>query len=209
VRSQRSVCGCRRSRMPVTSFRAPSSSTQALSREVAVERGRSVVFADAADLVCPSPVSVRRHPARSVDLSPLHLKLPGRRGSAGGARTRRVLRRDPPVGAEARAGHRPPPSATSAKTNNPLASGRDGGADCKARGCISGAPWTARARSSTSSCSDERDKSAALKLMRKLLKKQGFAPTVIVTDKLRSYAAAFAELGLAAEHERGLRQNTG
>src|SRR6267154_2755222 len=52
-----------------------------------------------------------------------------------------------------------------------------------------------------------RDKAAALKLMRKLLKKQGFAPTVIVTDKLRSYAAAFAELGLAADHERGLRQN--
>ena len=52
-----------------------------------------------------------------------------------------------------------------------------------------------------------RDKAAALKLMRKRLTKQGFAPTVIVTDKLRSYAAAFAELGLAAEHERGLRQN--
>jgi len=28
-----------------------------------------------------------------------------------------------------------------------------------------------------------------------------------VTDKLRSYAAAFAELGLVAHHERGLRQN--
>src|SRR6266852_4085544 len=52
-----------------------------------------------------------------------------------------------------------------------------------------------------------RDKAAALKLMRKTLKKQGFAPTVIVTDKLRSYAAAFAELDLAACHERGLRQN--
>ncbi len=43
-----------------------------------------------------------------------------------------------------------------------------------------------------------RDKAAALKLMRKLLKKQGLAPTVIVTDKLRSYPAAFAELGLVA-----------
>jgi len=43
--------------------------------------------------------------------------------------------------------------------------------------------------------------------MRKLLKKQRVTPTVIVTDKLRSYAAAFAELGLAANHERGLRQN--
>jgi putative transposase len=52
-----------------------------------------------------------------------------------------------------------------------------------------------------------RDKAAALKLMRTLLKKQGFAPTVIVTDKLRSYPAAFAGLGLAADHERGLRQN--
>ena len=52
-----------------------------------------------------------------------------------------------------------------------------------------------------------RDKAAALKPMRKLLTKQGFAPAVIVTDKLRSYAAAFAELGLSAEHARGLRQN--
>src|SRR5258708_17749136 len=44
----------------------------------------------------------------------------------------------------------------------------------------------------------ERDKAAAMKLMRKLLKKQGLAPTVIVTDKLRSYPAAFAELGVVA-----------
>ena len=35
-----------------------------------------------------------------------------------------------------------------------------------------------------------RDKAAAVKLMRKLLKKQGFAPDVLVTDKMRSYAAA-------------------
>jgi putative transposase len=35
-----------------------------------------------------------------------------------------------------------------------------------------------------------RDKKAALRLMRKLLKKQGFAPSVWVTDKLRSYGAA-------------------
>src|SRR5713226_437399 len=34
-----------------------------------------------------------------------------------------------------------------------------------------------------------RDKAAALKLMRKLLKKQRVTPTVIVTDKLRSHAA--------------------
>jgi transposase-like protein len=52
-----------------------------------------------------------------------------------------------------------------------------------------------------------RDKAAALKLMRKLLKKQGFAPTAVTTDKLRSYGAAFTELGLAARHEQGLRTN--
>jgi putative transposase len=52
-----------------------------------------------------------------------------------------------------------------------------------------------------------RDKAAALKLMRKLLKKQGFAPAVVVTDKLRSYGAAFADLGLTACHEQGLRAN--
>jgi transposase-like protein len=52
-----------------------------------------------------------------------------------------------------------------------------------------------------------RDKAAAVKLMRKLLKKQGFAPDVLVTDKLRSYGAAKSEIGLAARHDQGLRAN--
>ncbi|OYD80437.1 IS6 family transposase [Azospirillum brasilense] len=52
-----------------------------------------------------------------------------------------------------------------------------------------------------------RDKAAARKLMRKLLKKHGFFPTQVTTDKLRSYGAAFREIGLAAHHEQGLRQN--
>ena len=50
-----------------------------------------------------------------------------------------------------------------------------------------------------------RDKNAAVKLMRNLLRKQGFAPDVLVTDKLRSYGAAKAALGLSARHEQGLR----
>ena len=54
----------------------------------------------------------------------------------------------------------------------------------------------------------KRDTAAALRLMRKLLKKQGFAPDQIVTDKLGSYGAARRELGLCARHEQGLR-NTG
>ena len=52
-----------------------------------------------------------------------------------------------------------------------------------------------------------RDRSAALKLMRKLLKKQGNAPNVLVTDKLPSYGCARRELGLSARHEQGLRKN--
>src|SRR5438132_4095495 len=52
-----------------------------------------------------------------------------------------------------------------------------------------------------------RDRSAAVKLMRKLLRKQGFAPTRVTTDKLRSYGAAFQHLGLSCHHEQGLREN--
>jgi putative transposase len=39
-----------------------------------------------------------------------------------------------------------------------------------------------------------RDSRAAFRLMRKLLRKQGFAPKLLVTDKLRSYASAFRRL---------------
>src|SRR3954463_15800885 len=52
-----------------------------------------------------------------------------------------------------------------------------------------------------------RDSRAALRLMRKLLKKQGFAPKLLVTDKLRSYTSAFRRLGLSCPHQQGLRQN--
>ena len=52
-----------------------------------------------------------------------------------------------------------------------------------------------------------RDKTAAVKLIRKLLKKQGLAPDVLVTDKLRSYGAAKSAMGLSARHEQGLRRN--
>ena len=52
-----------------------------------------------------------------------------------------------------------------------------------------------------------RDTRAALRLMRKLLKKQGFGPKLLVTDKLRSYACAFRRLRLTCPHEQGLRRN--
>jgi putative transposase len=46
-----------------------------------------------------------------------------------------------------------------------------------------------------------------VKLMRKLVNKQGFAPAVLVIDKLRSYGAARSEVRLSARYEQGLRKN--
>ena len=46
-----------------------------------------------------------------------------------------------------------------------------------------------------------------MRLLRNLLRHQGFVPTVIVTDKLRSYKAALRELGFSGLHEQGLRAN--
>ncbi len=53
----------------------------------------------------------------------------------------------------------------------------------------------------------KRNTAAAIRLMRKLLRKQGFAPEEMVTDKLRSYGAAIRQLGLSARHEQGQRRN--
>jgi putative transposase len=53
----------------------------------------------------------------------------------------------------------------------------------------------------------KRNKHAAMKLMRKLLRKYGFVPDQVVTDDLRSYGAAAHELGIASRHERGRWKN--
>jgi putative transposase len=53
----------------------------------------------------------------------------------------------------------------------------------------------------------KRNKQAALKLMRKLLKKYAFAPERLVTDDLPSYRAAARDLGILRRHERGRWQN--
>ena len=54
----------------------------------------------------------------------------------------------------------------------------------------------------------KRDKAAAIKLMRKLLKKQGIAPTEWVTDKYRVYSSVLRDLGTAPRaHVTGKRLN--
>jgi putative transposase len=52
-----------------------------------------------------------------------------------------------------------------------------------------------------------RDRAAALRLMRKLMRKQRYAPDVLVTDRLGSYGCARRQLGMRARHEQGLRKN--
>ena len=53
-----------------------------------------------------------------------------------------------------------------------------------------------------------RNKAAALKLLRKLLRNQGAKPQKIITDGLRSYKAAMRELGCLDRHRPGrLRDN--
>ena len=51
-----------------------------------------------------------------------------------------------------------------------------------------------------------RDRKAALKFLRKIMKRYG-SPTVIVTDRLRSYGAAMKEIGNAQKQEFGRWKN--
>jgi hypothetical protein len=67
-------------------------------------------------------------------------------------------------------------------------------------------PSITKVRSSTCrSSADATPGSAAADAQ--LLKKQGSPPQLLVTDKLRSYAAAFRRLRLTCRHEQGLRKN--
>ncbi len=54
--------------------------------------------------------------------------------------------------------------------------------------------------------SKKRDREAALKFLKKTLKRQGRAH-VYVPDKLRSYSAAMTEIGNTDKHDTGHRQN--
>ena len=52
----------------------------------------------------------------------------------------------------------------------------------------------------------KRDKAAALRLLKPIMKKYG-APRSVVTDGLRAYSAAMTEIGAANRHEVGRRRN--
>jgi hypothetical protein len=122
------------------------------------------------------------------------------------ARHRDLLRNRPALGPEVRTQLRPQPAPAAAETDGHVAPGRNGGLDPGQAHVL----W--RAVDSEGEVLDllvqaKRDTAAALRLMRKLLKKQGYAPDELVTDKLGSYGAARRELRLSARHEQGLRKN--
>ena len=76
-----------------------------------------------------------------------------------------------------------------------------------ASGCIYGVLSMVKAKCWIFLVQSRRNKKAALKLIRRLLKKKGFVPDVVVTDKLPSYGAALKDLGLAKRHDFGGRKN--
>jgi putative transposase len=112
-------------------------------------------------------------------------------------------------GAQIRTGDRSGSAAVPSPTERSLASRRNGRPDRGAGTCICGVPSTTKGEVLEILVQRRGDRSAAVKLMRKLLRKQGFAPTRVTTDKLRSYGAAFQHLGLSCHHEQGLRETIG
>jgi transposase-like protein len=98
---------------------------------------------------------------------------------------RHLLRNRPVLGAEIRTGERATAAPTPSAAEQSLEPRRNGGADRRWRMYL----W--RAIDHEGEVLDmlvqrRRDTRAALRLM--LLKKQGFGPKLLVTDKLRSYA---------------------
>ena len=158
------------------------------------------------DFVFPPPVSARDHPARRLALCAFHAQLSRRRGSARGARTGCLLRNGAAMGLKFG-----PMFARELRRRRPRPTSR-WHLDEMAVMIVGRQFWLWRAVDDEGEVLDllvqrRRDKAAAVKQMRKLLKKQGFAPDVLVTDKLRSYGAAKSAMGLSARHEQGLRRN--
>jgi DDE domain len=140
------------------------------------------------DLVCPPPVPACDHPARRVGLRPIDAQLSRRRGFTRGARSGCLLRNGATMGLEVRPSIRP---RTRRRRPRPTSRWH---LDEMALMIAGRQFWLWRAVDDEGELDllvqRRRDKAAAVKLMRKLLKKQGFAPDVLVADKLRSYGAA-------------------
>src|SRR5215207_4056913 len=132
--------------------------------------------------VSPAPVPADCDPARGLALPALHPELSRRRGAACAAWARPLLREHPQLGAEIWPDDRATAAATPSSAEPSLAPRRDGGADRRQTDVP-----LACGRSEGEILQRRRDRGAAVKLMRKLLRKQGFAPKRVTTDQLGSY----------------------
>src|SRR5271167_1127732 len=110
------------------------------------------------------------------------------------------------MGVEVRAVVRQGTSPQTSSANRAVAHRRDGCPDWR-QTILALAGGRRRGRGSRSPCATAARRKGGRKLIRKLLRKQGFVPKTRVTDKLRSYGAAKTQLGLSARHEQGLRKN--
>ena len=73
--------------------------------------------------------------------------------------------------------------------------------------CICGVLSIAKARFLKFSFSPNATRPRQCVYFAKLFRRQGFVPTVIVTDKLKSYGAALREIGFSGSHDQGPRAN--
>jgi hypothetical protein len=149
------------------------------------------------------PVSARDHQLLHLAVPPIPAELPRGRGANAGPRRDRLLRDDPAVVCQVRAGIRVPAAPPPTPTRRQVAfiSTR-----CWSRstavGSICGGPSTRTATSWDILVQPRRDAKAAKRFLRKLLKRQCASPRVLVTDKLRSYAVAHRELMPSVEHRQ-------
>src|SRR5215210_5581069 len=154
----------------------------------------------------PSSVPARGDPTRGLSLPALHAELPRCRGALGRTWDRDLVRNCPALGCEVRPRLRPQPPPATAKADRHVALERDG-VSIQGRRMYLGRAVDSEGEVLDLQVQPKRDTAAALRLMRKLLKKQGYAPDELVTDKLGSYGAARRDLGLSCRHEQGLRKN--
>jgi hypothetical protein len=103
------------------------------------------------------------------------------------------------AGSEVRPSHRPALAACSSEAESALAPRRDGGSDRRADG-VSLARRRSRGRGAGRPGAAAARKESHREADGKLLKTQGVRAVAVVTDKLRSCGAAFAELGVTAHH---------
>ena len=152
------------------------------------------------------PVPTGDHSPGDLALSPVHPQLSRRRGLARGARNCNFVRDSPTLGesfgpiiaAELRKRRPKPHAVWHLDEVNLKIDGR--------------MVYLWRAVDAEGEVLDvlgqsKRDKRAALKLMRKLLRKYAVVPERLVTDDLRSYGAATLDLGIDHLHDCGRWKN--